>query len=91
MLTRETLDEFLANDWQQNARLFKAAIDPDAGDINNDVLASLAENDLIESRLVNADGELILGPFETGDDPDDLLIETKHRCFATLLPGCQML
>lgn len=69
MLDKEQLAEFREASWGKKPCLFRGAIDVTGFPLTSQDLTSLVQNDLVESRLITGDFELIHGPFESTGDP----------------------
>ena len=74
MLAAADLAAFLADDWRRQARLFPQAISAQSWALAPDSLCQLTESELVESRLVQADYEVIHGPFEFTEVPGQPLL-----------------
>lgn len=71
MLDKEQLAEFREAYWGKKPCLFRGAIDVTGFPLTSQALTNLVENDLVESRLITGDFELIHGPFESAGDSQD--------------------
>jgi 50S ribosomal protein L16 3-hydroxylase len=68
MLQGERLTEFQERYWRKQACVFRNAIDFSAYPIAINDVCQLTLNELVESRMINARHELLLGPFEKASD-----------------------
>ncbi len=64
MLQGEHLTEFQDNYWRKQAYVFRNAVDISGYPLPIFDVCQLTLNDLVESRMINANHELFLGPFE---------------------------
>ena len=75
MLTGDRLTEFQTHYWRRQACVFRNAVDISAYPIGIKDVCELALSELVESRMINPDYELFLGPFERSDESDGFLPE----------------
>ena len=91
----DNLPHFLESDWRQQPRLFKNAVRIADLVMDQATLSNFATDDLVESRLINAEGDVIHGPFEHSGDDNTLLppgymlmlhsLEQQHEAVADML------
>jgi 50S ribosomal protein L16 3-hydroxylase len=70
MLLGERLTEFQKNYWRKQARVFRNAIDISAYPLAINDVCQLTLSELVESRMINSNHELFLGPFEDSGHSD---------------------
>jgi 50S ribosomal protein L16 3-hydroxylase len=75
MLQGERLTDFRKNYWRKQACVFRNAIDVSAYPLAINEVCQLTLNELVESRMINSDHELFLGPFEDSGDSGGLVPE----------------
>jgi 50S ribosomal protein L16 3-hydroxylase len=75
MLQGERLTDFQARYWRKQACVFRNAIDFSAYPIAINDVCQLTLSELVESRMINANHELFLGPFENSGDSDGFVPE----------------
>jgi|AP95_1055475.scaffolds.fasta_scaffold00025_28 50S ribosomal protein L16 3-hydroxylase len=71
------LREFLDKRWRKQPTVFRAAIDISHYPLNVAEIVKLTGHDLVESRMISPDHQLIEGPFEWVDT-DDALLPDQH-------------
>ncbi|MDC0068064.1 cupin domain-containing protein [Gammaproteobacteria bacterium] len=75
MLQGERLTEFQEHYWRKQPCVFRNAIDYSAYPIAVNDVCQLTFSNLVESRMINANHELFLGPFENAGDPGAFIPE----------------
>ena len=73
MLHGELLIDFNKNFWRRTPRVFRQAIDVSAYPLEIDSLCKMTLSDMVESRMVNTNQELLLGPFDKSDFPSEFV------------------
>jgi len=84
MLDKEQLAQFQEEHWGRKPCLFRDAVDVARFQLAPGDLSLLVEDDLVESRLITSDLELIHGPFESSG-------ESPSESFPRLPPGSMLM
>lgn len=73
MFTADQLNRFLHENWGKAPQLFRQAIDVSRYPLSPETLCELTGNELVESRLITEDMEVVHGPFENDGQSAQLL------------------
>ncbi|MBO6656256.1 MAG: hypothetical protein JJ934_05135 [Pseudomonadales bacterium] len=68
MFNADELSEFQRTTWGRQPKVFRQAIDVTAFPISTSQLAELTGDELVESRMITGELELVHGPFESDGD-----------------------
>ncbi len=94
MLQGERLTEFQEHYWRKQPCVFRSAVDCSAYSIAVNDVCELTLSELVESRLINANHELFLGPFENSGDSSAFVPENHLllvQCLEQHLDAAQSL
>lgn len=70
--------DFLDRHWRKQPTVFRAAINIAHYPLNIETIVKLTEDELVESRMISPDHQLIDGPFEWVDAENHALLPDRH-------------